>query len=150
MSLIVREDLTPAEGNVALGTDFVEPIMIGSREILQVWEVIPEPSEAESRLRIRLSSPVDPEIAADYVRLEPQIDYRLSGGGNDLVVTGALEPGESYTLTITDGLPATDDASLREALDAVITSHTAVAAVFDGDRYLGMATVQEISREILH
>ncbi len=37
--------------------------------------------------------------------------------------------------------------SLREALDAVITSHTAVAAVFDGDRYLGMATVEEISRE---
>ena len=39
--------------------------------------------------------------------------------------------------------------SLREALDAVITSHTAVAAVFDGDRYLGMATVEEISREIV-
>jgi osmoprotectant transport system ATP-binding protein len=39
--------------------------------------------------------------------------------------------------------------SLREALDAVITSHTAVAPVFDGDRYLGMATVDEISREIV-
>ncbi len=39
--------------------------------------------------------------------------------------------------------------SLREALDAVITSHTAAAAVFDGDRYLGMATVDEISREIV-
>ncbi|MDJ0954365.1 MAG: ABC transporter ATP-binding protein [Acidimicrobiia bacterium] len=39
--------------------------------------------------------------------------------------------------------------SLREALDAVITSHTAVAAVFDGNRYLGMATVDEISREIV-
>lgn len=39
--------------------------------------------------------------------------------------------------------------SLREALDAVITSHTAVAAVFDGENYLGMATVDEISREIV-
>ncbi len=39
--------------------------------------------------------------------------------------------------------------SLRDALDAVITSHTAVAAVFDGDRYLGMATVDQISREIV-
>lgn len=39
--------------------------------------------------------------------------------------------------------------SLREALDAVITSHTAVAAVFDGEKYLGMATVDEISREIV-
>lgn len=41
------------------------------------------------------------------------------------------------------------DDSLRQALDAVITSHTAVAAVFDGDRYVGMATVDEISREIV-
>ncbi|MCP4966657.1 MAG: ABC transporter ATP-binding protein [bacterium] len=41
------------------------------------------------------------------------------------------------------------DDSLREALDAVITSHTAVAAVFDGEKYLGMATVDEISREIV-
>jgi osmoprotectant transport system ATP-binding protein len=39
--------------------------------------------------------------------------------------------------------------SLRTALDAIITSHTAAAAVFDGDRYLGMATVDEISREIV-
>lgn len=40
--------------------------------------------------------------------------------------------------------------SLRTALDAIITSHTAVAAIFDGDRYLGMATVDEISKEIVH
>jgi osmoprotectant transport system ATP-binding protein len=39
--------------------------------------------------------------------------------------------------------------SLKEALDAVVSSHTAVAAVFDGDRYLGMATVEQISREIV-
>ena len=39
--------------------------------------------------------------------------------------------------------------SLKEALDAVISSHTSVAAVFDGDRYLGMLTVDTISQEIV-
>ena len=39
--------------------------------------------------------------------------------------------------------------SLREALDAVITSRTAIAVVFDGDKYLGIATVDEISREVV-
>jgi len=39
--------------------------------------------------------------------------------------------------------------SLKEALDAVITSRTAVAAVFDGERYLGMVTTEGISREIV-
>ena len=39
--------------------------------------------------------------------------------------------------------------SLKEALDAVISSHTAVAAVFERDRYVGMITTEAISREIV-
>jgi osmoprotectant transport system ATP-binding protein len=41
------------------------------------------------------------------------------------------------------------EASLKEALDAVVSSHTAVAAVFDGDHYRGIATLDRISREIV-
>jgi osmoprotectant transport system ATP-binding protein len=40
-------------------------------------------------------------------------------------------------------------ATLKEALDAVISSHTRIAAVFDGERYLGMINADEISREII-
>ena len=40
------------------------------------------------------------------------------------------------------------DDSLKEALDAVVRSHTKVAPVFDGDRYVGMITVDDIGREI--
>ena len=40
------------------------------------------------------------------------------------------------------------DASLKEALDAVVSSRTNVAAVFDGDAFLGMLTSEAISREI--
>ena len=40
--------------------------------------------------------------------------------------------------------------SLKEALDAVVSSRTSVAAVFQDDRYLGMLTVDAISREIVH
>jgi osmoprotectant transport system ATP-binding protein len=39
--------------------------------------------------------------------------------------------------------------TLKEALDAVVSSHAHIAAVFDGDRYLGMMTAAEISREII-
>jgi osmoprotectant transport system ATP-binding protein len=39
--------------------------------------------------------------------------------------------------------------SLKEALDAVVTSHTSVAAVVDGRTYLGMLTMDEISEEII-
>lgn len=38
--------------------------------------------------------------------------------------------------------------SLRRALDTVIGSHTRVAPVFDGDRYLGMVTADAIARQV--
>jgi osmoprotectant transport system ATP-binding protein len=41
------------------------------------------------------------------------------------------------------------EASLKEALDVVVSSHTSVAAVFDEERYLGIATIDRISREIV-
>jgi CBS domain-containing protein len=41
------------------------------------------------------------------------------------------------------------DSTLKEALDAVVSSHTEVAAVFDGGRFLGMVSMNEISREIV-
>ena len=40
------------------------------------------------------------------------------------------------------------DQSLREALDAVVSSHVRVAVVFDGDRYLGMLSADTISDRI--
>ena len=41
------------------------------------------------------------------------------------------------------------NATLKEALDAVVSSHTSVAAVFDDNELLGMVTAAAISREIL-
>ncbi|MGI9665622.1 MAG: ABC transporter ATP-binding protein [Acidimicrobiia bacterium] len=40
-------------------------------------------------------------------------------------------------------------ASLKEALDVVVSSRESVAAVFDGDRYLGMLTADAIGDEIV-
>lgn len=39
--------------------------------------------------------------------------------------------------------------SLKQALDAVISSRTSVAAVFEGEKYVGMLTMDTISREIV-
>jgi CBS domain-containing protein len=42
------------------------------------------------------------------------------------------------------------DSSLREALDSIVTSRTNVAVVVgEADRYLGVLTVERISREIV-
>jgi len=41
------------------------------------------------------------------------------------------------------------NATLKEALDAVVSSHTSVAAIFDGNELVGMVTAAAISREIV-
>jgi len=38
--------------------------------------------------------------------------------------------------------------SLRDALDTIISSHTLLAPVFEGERYLGMLTAEAIAREL--
>lgn len=43
----------------------------------------------------------------------------------------------------------TGDSTLKEALDAIVSSHTSVAAVFDGPDLLGMITADAVSQEIL-
>ncbi|MEN8113868.1 MAG: ATP-binding cassette domain-containing protein [Actinomycetota bacterium] len=43
----------------------------------------------------------------------------------------------------------TVDATLKEALDAIVSSHTSVAAVFDGPKLLGMVTAEALNQEIL-
>jgi osmoprotectant transport system ATP-binding protein len=40
------------------------------------------------------------------------------------------------------------DASLRDALDTVIRSHTRIAAIFDDNRFLGMITIDQIGGEV--
>jgi hypothetical protein len=48
------------------------------------------------------------------------------------------------------GAYVTSESSLREALDSIVTSRTNVAVVAgEGDRYLGILTVERISKEIL-
>ncbi|MGH9380429.1 MAG: alpha-2-macroglobulin family protein [Thermoanaerobaculia bacterium] len=114
LRLVIRGDLTPAAGNVPLGNDHEEVVALGSSEVLSVWQVVPQPGEGTSSLRIRFSSPVDAETAADFLTVDPLVDYRLTAAGNELVLTGGFAPGASYELKLAEGLPSSDDAVLRE------------------------------------
>ena len=42
-----------------------------------------------------------------------------------------------------------NSATLKEALDAVVSSRAQLVAVFEGDDYLGMLSAARISREIV-
>lgn len=60
----------------------------------------------------------------------------LDGGNLD-----ELEP-KSFAVSLSPS------SSLRQAIDAVVTSHARVAVVVEDDRYLGMVDLESIAKEI--
>ncbi|MEM7482827.1 MAG: MG2 domain-containing protein [Acidobacteriota bacterium] len=122
LAFSIVEDLTPANGNVPLAGPFTQEIPVGSREVLAVRGVQAQPGESESSLRIRLSSPVAPSVAQRFLTLEPAVaDLRLSASRNELIATGAMVPGSTYTVQLAAGLPAGDGASLKEAFEQKVS-----------------------------
>ena len=99
-------------------------------------------------------APGDPIAAARHVAERYGVDWIAVGSRNHLHGWLPLDQLAGMDSVPTDGLihfktSLSADASLKEALDAVVSSHTRVAAVFDGDRYLGMLTADQISEEIV-
>jgi uncharacterized protein YfaS (alpha-2-macroglobulin family) len=121
LKLIILGDLVPAQGNVPLGQDYTETILLGSKDKLVVREVSPEAAYKKSSLKITFSSPVNPEIAVNYITIKPGIKYTLERDRNRLTLGGEFKPGETYELAIGKGLPAIDDAVLEEEYKTEIT-----------------------------
>lgn len=116
--LVLGADLTPANGNAPLGEEFVREIPLGSSTRLAVRGVQAMPGLQESSIAVTFSSPVSAALAEPYLKLSPQARVRLSAERNVLTVTGNLQPGSSYKLTIGQGMPAADDAVLPEEYSA--------------------------------
>ncbi|MDH3398611.1 MAG: ATP-binding cassette domain-containing protein [Acidimicrobiia bacterium] len=81
------------------------------------------------------------------------VDWVGVGKGADLLGWLYLTELESLRVVPAEGLRRfrtrlDTSATLKEALDAIVSSRAKVAAVFDGDRYLGMLTADRISDEI--
>ncbi len=70
-----------------------------------------QPGPRESTLKVIFSSPVSAAVAEKYVTIEPAPGGpnkpRFAADRTELSITGEMTPGESYTLKIAQGMPAT-------------------------------------------
>ncbi len=112
--LVIAAALTPSNGNAPLGEDYVKEIEVGSSTKLTVRGVETEPGPRESTLKVTFSSPISAAVAEKYVTIDPAVKARFAAERNVLSITGEMEPGSSYTLTIGKGMPAADEAVLQE------------------------------------
>jgi osmoprotectant transport system ATP-binding protein len=70
-------------------------------------------------------------------------DGTLAGWVDEAALAGCAAVGEAVVRPFR--MTVSPSNSLREALDAVVTDHTHVAAVVDGGHYCGMLTLEQIS-----
>lgn len=120
LRMVIAGDLTPWKGNVSLGQDYSSEVPLGSRDLLTVREVTSEPGLSRSTIKIAFSSPMDAAAARKYVSVEGVEDFRVTADRNHLLVSGALEPGRAYSLSIDGGLPARDGAVLQQPYAAEV------------------------------
>jgi len=112
--LTIAGTLTPSNGNAPLGEEYVKEIEVGSSTKLTIRGVETQPGPRESTIKVTFSSPISAAVAEKYVTLEPAVKMRFGADRNELTITGEMTPGESYTLTVGKGMPATDEAVLLE------------------------------------
>ena len=146
---ILQQYATPAEILGEPANDFVAGFLGTDRGIkrlslipVSAVELEPGPVVAPSASAAEAEQAMhDYNVTWIGVGKGEQLDGWLSRGDIDgFIDTSRLRPFQTRL---------TPTSSLKEALDAVITSQTAVAAIFDGDRFVGMITVDQISREIV-
>ena len=110
----IASDLSPYRGNVSLTSDFLRNVPIGSNEILTLRGLSAVPGREGSVINLRFSSPMDPDIARQYLAVKPAVDYRISATHNELSLSGDFRPGMAYEVSVSQGVPAIDDAVLAE------------------------------------
>jgi alpha-2-macroglobulin len=113
IKIIVDKSVATSAGGQTLESDYVKEVKIGSSEKLAVRDVAPLSGDAESTLKIELSSAVNPDIAAKFVTLKPAVKAHVSAQGNELLFTGPFAPGAKYDVVVGKGLPAIDNAVLE-------------------------------------
>jgi len=142
---------TPEEVLRAPGSEFVEAFLGEGRglkrlSLVQVTAVeLPAGPVVDRTATVESVREVMEREGVDWVAV---LDgHRLLGWvwGKDVGREGGVPVDQVRPFRVTVPVPA----SLREALDAIVNTRNNIAVVCDGDRYLGMLTLEHLSAELM-
>jgi len=121
LSLKVSQGLFCIGCNVGLVQDYVKGVNLPQTG-LKVEDVSPVRETLDhGYVRIAFNLPVNPNIAAPYVSVSPALSYRLSSSHHYLDLKGDFKVGETYQVTLRQGLHAIDGTSLKKDFSSAVT-----------------------------
>jgi len=112
ITLVVSKNLKSTAGPLGLATDI--PAQMKVETDLKLYSVSSAPILMKPVIRIEFSSPVDPELAKEYISLDPSIDFRIEQHHRSILLTGEFEFGNWYKVSVKEGLLGNDGTILRK------------------------------------
>jgi osmoprotectant transport system ATP-binding protein len=149
---VIEQFATPEEILRLPANDFVEQFVGSERGLKRLALIAVSQIEVEEGPVVSPASPVEEARRAmekfDFDWTSVVDDGELLGWVDEDALAGCKRVGDASPQPFSAYV--TENSSLRDALDSIITSRTQVAVVVhEAQRYAGILTLQRISREIL-
>lgn len=94
-------------GNVGLASGYNHTAVLGAKRSLSVVEAVPKTDNAKCWISVRCSEPVDAKMAANFIRLKPEIPFKTEVNGEYIVIkSDRFKSGESVSLRLAKGIPS--------------------------------------------
>ncbi len=113
-----------AGGNIGLASGYDYTAVLGAKRALTVIEAVPKTDNAKCWISIRCSEPVDAKMAANFIRLKPEVPFKTEVNGEYIILkSDRFKSGESVNLRLAKGLPSLNGLPLERefAMGMVLT-----------------------------
>ncbi len=94
-------------GNIGLASSYDYTAVLGAKKALTVIEAVPKTDNEKCWISIRCSEPVDSKMAANFIRLKPEVPFKTEVNGEYIILkSDRFKSGDSVNLRLTKGIPA--------------------------------------------
>ncbi len=122
IQLKIVEGLQPIGGNLGLLGDFIKPIVMPKQQNLKVERISPRrETPTEGHIQIQFNLPIDIKNVAQFIAVEPQVNYKITASHHYLYLKGDFQMGTTYQVSIRKGLRAIDGSPLERNFASAVT-----------------------------
>ncbi len=120
VALHLNKSLMPQDAVLGLAEDYDMTFAMPARERVVVEAAYPERSGKANWITVKFSTPVAMAAVKDFIRVEPEISFRLERDHRYLRIHGELLPGQTYVVTLKEGFLALNGTQLEHEFSTAV------------------------------
>lgn len=119
IKLRIDKGLVGTEGTLGLLFDYITELKIETE--LKIYQVYSQQSEQRCWIQIEFSSPVSPQLAMNYIKVKPAVNFRIEQEGRYLNLKGDFKGGSNYQVIISKDIVGEDGTFLPREFSTTVT-----------------------------